>query len=307
MPKHFLSIKELSKEAILEILNIAMAFQQGYLRDTLQRKWVANLFFEPSTRTRCSFEMAAKQLGAQVLSLDINYSSIQKGEIVFDTAKTLEAMGCHFLVVRHVLEGMSQQIAEVLQTASVINAGDGQNEHPTQAILDMLTIQQYKPCFSELCVAIVGDILHSRVARSNILALQTLEVKNIRIIAPLALLPLYLHELKVQVFENLYEGLVGVDVIIVLRVQKERMHHEGLIDMSTFSQSYCVTEKALAVAKPDAIVMHPGPVNRGIEITSAVVDGPQSVILRQVTNGVAARMAIFKFLMELSGLSAANA
>jgi aspartate carbamoyltransferase catalytic subunit len=299
MQKHLFSIQQLSSHDILHILATAKDFQANIAKPLLQKKWVANLFFEPSTRTRCSFEMAAKQLGAEVLNIDIPYSSTQKGETILDTVKTLEAMGCVLFVVRHAENGMSQYIANHLKTASVVNAGDGQNEHPTQALLDMLTISQYKPNFSELSVAIVGDIVHSRVARSDIFALQTLGVKQIRVIAPSTLLPdkdfLMSHKgVSIQVFEDLYEGLQAVDVIMALRVQKERM--SDIFNMEAFSQTYCITEEALKQAKPNVIVMHPGPLNREVEVTSAVADGEHSVILQQVKNGVAVRMAVFEFL-----------
>lgn len=311
MQKHLLSIQQLSSKNILDILAMAKGFQSDASQPfppLLQKKWVANLFFESSTRTRCSFEIAAKQLGAEVLNLDIPHSSTQKGEAILDTVKTLEAMGCDLFVVRHSEDGMSQRIAEHLKTASVINAGDGQNEHPTQALLDMLTISQYKPNFSALSVAIVGDIVHSRVARSDIFALQTLGVKQIRVIAPSILLPQkdFLapqNKAPIQVFEDLYEGLQDVDVLIALRIQKERMLEDKKFNIEAFSHAYCITEEALQQAKPDVIVMHPGPFNRGVEISSAVADGSHSVILQQVKNGVAIRMAVFEFLLS-SRLSA---
>lgn len=306
MQKHLLSIQQLSSKNILDILAMAKGFQSDASQPfppLLQKKWVANLFFESSTRTRCSFEIAAKQLGAEVLNLDIPHSSTQKGEAILDTVKTLEAMGCDLFVVRHSEDGMSQRIAEHLKTASVINAGDGQNEHPTQALLDMLTISQYKPNFSALSVAIVGDIVHSRVARSDIFALQTLGVKQIRVIAPSILLPQkdFLapqNKAPIQVFEDLYEGLQDVDVLIALRIQKERMLEDKKFNIEAFSHAYCITEEALQQAKPDVIVMHPGPFNRGVEISSAVADGSHSVILQQVKNGVAIRMAVFEFLLS---------
>lgn len=298
MHKNFLSIKQLTEKDIVTLLRSAKKFQEEGMRPILQDKWVANLFFEPSTRTRCSFEMAAKQLGAQVLNLDISHSSAQKGEDLLDTVKTLEAMGCHFIVMRHSQEGVIQFLADHLSMTKVVNAGDGKNEHPSQAILDILTISQYKSDFNEISVAIVGDVRHSRVARSDIFALQVLGVKDIRVIAPSMLLPEDSKVLNVKTFENLEQGLKDVDVMIVLRVQKERMQeHPDKFNLESFSQSYCITENMLKYAKSDVIVMHPGPLNRGIEITSSVADGPHSVILQQVANGVLARMAIFEFLI----------
>jgi len=299
MPKHFLSIKDLSKADIVQLLEIA----ENYLHQSkaplnqFSGKWVANLFFEPSTRTRCSFEIAAKRLGTQVLNLNIDNSSSKKGEVIFDTFQNLEAMGCDAFVVRHAESGMVANIAEHLKTASVINAGDGQNQHPTQALLDMLTIRQHKSDFSLLSVAIVGDVAHSRVAKSDIFALEKLGVRDIRIIAPSVLLPSQVETLPVKLFDNLSAGLRDVDVLITLRIQKERMLASETLDFQSY-KNYQITKASLAFAKPDVIVMHPGPLNREVEITSEVADGPHSVILQQVSNGVAVRMAVLERVLK---------
>jgi len=296
MYQHFLSIQELSKAEITQILAAAQEhLEQTKQLATFTGKWVVNAFFEPSTRTRCSFEIAAKRLGAEVLNLDIINSSAQKGEEILDTFKNLAAMGCDVFVIRHTENHMAEHIAKHLN-AAVINAGNGQHEHPTQAILDMLTIRQHKTNFAELSVAIVGDIIHSRVARSDIFALQTLGVEDIRIIAPRMLLPSNNSELGVQVFDNLSLGLKNVDVIIALRIQKERMRAATLADIDPFYQPYQITTDVLSIAKPDVLIMHPGPLNRETEITSEVADGPHSAILQQAKNGVAARMAVLEFV-----------
>lgn len=302
MSKHLLSIKDLSKTDIVQILDVA----EGYLQqpkiplNLLLGKWVANVFFEPSTRTRSSFEIAAKRLGAEVLNLPIESSSTQKGEAIFDTFLNLEAMGCDLFVIRHAENGMVARIAERLQTACVINAGDGQNQHPTQALLDMLTIRQHKPDFSQLTVTLVGDVAHSRVARSDILALQILGVKKIRVVAPPELLPKNSEEFnQVEILNDLSEGLSNADVVIALRIQKERMLASETLDVEAFTSGYRITADALKLAKPDVIVMHPGPLNRGVEMTSEVADGSRSLILRQVTNGVVVRMAVLARSLSL--------
>lgn len=307
MQKHFITIHDLSKKDMLDIFELAEKFRDNFnaakTEPILRGKWITNLFFEPSTRTRCSFEIAAKNLQGEVLNIDTAVSSITKGEEIVDTFKNIEAMGCHIAVVRHAQDGVMREIANHLEKMSVINAGDGQNEHPTQAMLDMFTIRQYKPDFSQLSVAIVGDIAHSRVARSDILALQKLGAKNIRVIAPSFLLPKDIQDLNVEIFEELDEGLKDVDVIIALRIQKERISKDAEQTIDGLYAAYRITEKALSFAKRDVIVMHPGPLNRGIEITSAVADGPHSVILQQVTNGVFIRMAVFKYVLCSKGVS----
>jgi aspartate carbamoyltransferase catalytic subunit len=300
MPKHFLSLQDLSPKILSQLLRRAELFQKDRIGSStcLKDKWIAHLFFEPSTRTRCSFEIAAKKLGAEVLNFDTQTSSIQKGEEILDTLKTLEAMGCDVAVVRHSQDGMIHSIANQLEKMCVINAGDGQNEHPSQALLDMLTIRQHKPDFSKLSVAIVGDIAHSRVARSDIFALQMLGTTDIRAIAPSSLLPTDLQTFNVQVFHDLKQGLQDVDVIIALRMQKERIAEKENIDVEMIRRHYMIATEILSAAKKEVIVMHPGPLNRGIEISSEVADGPHSVILQQVSNGVFARMAIFDYLLN---------
>lgn len=264
----------------------------------LKNKVIANLFAENSTRTRCSFEIGAQKLGAYVLNFDTTSSSIQKGESLLDTVDNLAAMGVNLFVVRHSEVGMPAKLAEHLGIrAAVINAGDGTNEHPTQAMLDMLTIHRHKANFSKLSVAIVGDIQHSRVARSVCFALNTLGVSDIRLVGPLLLLPekTALPSPHIQLHHHLSQGIADADVIMMLRIQHERFQqNETAFNLNEYIANYGLNAEALKQAKPDAIVMHPGPINRGVEITSEVADGPQSVILEQPKLGVAMRMAIME-------------
>lgn len=303
--KHFLTTEDLSADILNEILDTANSFldmssQQVKKVPLLRGKTVVNLFFEPSTRTSSTFELAAKRLSADVLNLNISSSSTSKGETLKDTLMTLEAMHADMFVVRHSDSGAAHFIANhVTPNIAVINAGDGRHAHPTQAMLDMLTIKRCKGDFSPLVVAIVGDILHSRVARSQIHALRTLGVAEIRVIAPKTLLPKNIEALGVKVFTNLEQGIKDCDVVGMLRLQKERMNSALLPSESEFFKLYGLDSQKLALAKPDAIVMHPGPINRGVEIESAVADGPQSTILQQVTNGIAVRMAVMS--MAISG------
>ncbi|MEQ1546104.1 aspartate carbamoyltransferase catalytic subunit [Methyloglobulus sp.] len=305
--KHFLTIEGLDKQVLIEILDLAESFvgmNDGRIKKIplLRGKSIVNLFFENSTRTRTTFELAAKRLSADVLSMSIATSSTSKGESLLDTIRNLEAMSVDMFVVRHGISGAAHFIAQhAAAHISVINAGDGQHAHPTQAMLDMFTIRQIKPEFSRLRVAIVGDILHSRVARSNIQALNTLGVAEVRVIAPKTLLPAQVETLGVTVSHNLAEGLQGIDVIIMLRLQKERMSSALLPSETEYFKCFGLTEERLKIAKPDAIVMHPGPINRGVEIDSIVADGPQSVILKQVSNGIAIRMAIMAMAMQKQG------
>jgi len=307
--KHFLTIEGLDKPLLTEILDTAVSFagmseHQVKKVPLLRGKTIVNLFFENSTRTRTTFELAATRLSADVLSMDIARSATSKGESLLDTIRNLEAMHVDMFVVRHALSGAAHFIAQ--QTAphiSVINAGDGQHAHPTQAMLDMYTIRQHKQQFEGLKVAIVGDILHSRVARSQILALNTLGVAEVRVIAPQTLLPAQVETLGVTACNDMAEGLSDVDVVIMLRLQKERMNSAFLPSESEFFRCFGLTEAKLKHAKPDAIVMHPGPINRGVEIASSVADGPQSVILQQVSNGVAVRMAIMSMCMTHGGMA----
>ena len=301
--KHFLTITGLSKEILTEILDTADSLIEVGERNIkkvplLRGKTVVNLFFEASTRTRSTFELAAKRLSADVLNLDINTSATSKGESLSDTLKNLEAMASDMFVVRHAQSGAAHFIAEsVTPGVSIVNAGDGWHAHPTQAMLDMLTIRQNKEKFEGLRVAIIGDILHSRVARSQIRALNTLGVEEVRVIAPNTLLPKNVESLGVTVFNCMDDGLKDIDVIIMLRLQRERMQGALLPSESEYYSLYGLTTERLKIAKPDAIVMHPGPINRGVEIESEVADGGQSVILDQVTNGIAIRMAVMSMAM----------
>jgi len=301
--RHFLTIDGLSRGLLTEILDLAEGFagvsEQSVKKVPLCRgKTVANLFFETSTRTRTTFELAAKRLSADVLNLNISVSATAKGETLLDTLRNLEAMLVDTFVVRHPDSGAAHFIARhVAPHVSVINAGDGQHAHPTQAMLDMFTIRRHKGNFSSLRVAIVGDILHSRVARSQILALNTLGTAEVRVIAPRSLLPADVRTLGAHVFHDLSEGIRDVDVVIMLRLQKERMRGALLPSEHEYFQLYGLTEERLQAARPDAIVMHPGPINRGVEIDSQVADGPRSVILQQVTYGIAVRMAVMAMVM----------
>lgn len=302
--KHFLSIDGLNKDILVNILDTAESYsnisaQQVKKVPLLRGKTIVNLFFENSTRTRTTFELAATRLSADVLSIDIAASSTSKGESLLDTIHNLEAMHVDMFVVRHAISGAGHFIAQnTAPHISVINAGDGQHAHPTQAMLDMFTIRQYKKQFEGLKVAVIGDILHSRVARSQIQALNMLGVEEVRVIAPKTLLPQSAESLGVTVFNSMEKGLVDVDVVMMLRLQKERMTFALLPNEREYFKCFGLTEERLKLAHPDAIVMHPGPINRGVEIESSVADGCQSVILQQVSNGVAIRMAIMSLTMQ---------
>ncbi|KQU75208.1 MULTISPECIES: aspartate carbamoyltransferase catalytic subunit [unclassified Rhizobacter] len=295
---HLLSIEGLPRAVIHHILDTAGTFLSVNDRDVkkvplLRGKSVFNLFFENSTRTRTTFEIAAKRLSADVINLDIAKSSAAKGESLLDTIANLSAMHADMFVVRHGESGAPYLIAQhCAPHVHVVNAGDGRHAHPTQGLLDMYTIRHFKKDFSNLTVAIVGDILHSRVARSDIHALTTLGVPEIRAVGPKTLVPADLKEMGVRVCHDMAEGIRGADVIIMLRLQNERMSGAMLPSAGEFFKNYGLTDEKLALAKPDAIVMHPGPINRGVEIDSSVADGKQSVILPQVTFGIAVRMAV---------------
>ena len=303
---HLLSIEGLPKAVIENILSTADAFASVGDREVkkvplLRGKSVFNLFFENSTRTRTTFEIAAKRLSADVINLNINASSTAKGESLLDTVDNLAAMQADMFVVRHASSGAPYLIAQHLNRTGaahihVVNAGDGRHAHPTQGLLDMYTIRHYKKDFTNLTVAIVGDILHSRVARSDIHALTTLGVPEVRVIAPRTLLPSFVESMGVRVFTDMAAGLKDVDVVIMLRLQSERMRGALLPSAHEFYKSYGLTPDKLARARPDAIVMHPGPMNRGVEIDSAVADGGQAVILPQVTFGIAVRMAVMSIV-----------
>jgi len=301
--RHLLTIEGLARENIIQILDTAESFMTVGQREIkkvplLRGKTVVNLFFEASTRTRTTFEIAAKRLSADVINLSVATSSTNKGETMLDTVKSLEAMHTDLFCVRHNLSGAAHLIARhVPPHVHIINAGDGSHAHPTQALLDAFTIRRYKGRFEDLTVAIIGDILHSRVARSLIHALSILGVPQIRVIAPNTLLPTAVERLGVHPFNDIRAGLDGADVVMVLRLQRERMRGALLPSEQEYFNLYGLTNEKLEYAKPDAIVMHPGPMNRGLDIDSAVADGPRSVILSQVTNGIAVRMAIMAIIL----------
>jgi aspartate carbamoyltransferase catalytic subunit len=299
---HLLSTDGLPVDILRHILDTAESFVGVSQREVkqvplLRGKAVFNLFFEPSTRTRTTFEIAAKRLSADVINLAINISSATKGETVLDTVANLSAMQADMFVVRHAESGAPYLIARhVAEDIHVVNAGDGRHAHPTQGLLDMFTIRHYKHDFAKLKVAIVGDILHSRVARSQIHALTTLGVPELRAIGPKTLLPTHLEELGMRVYHDMAKGLKDVDVVMMLRLQNERMQGAFLPSSQEYFKFFGLTAEKLALAKPDAIVLHPGPMNRGVEIDSDVADGSQSVILRQVRFGIAVRMAVMSIL-----------
>ncbi len=300
--QHLLTTEGLPASILLHILDTAESFVGVTERDVkkvplLRGKSIFNLFFEPSTRTRTTFEIAAKRLSADVVNLNIAASSQSKGETLLDTVNNLSAMHADMFVVRHSQSGAAHLIARHVQPEiHVINAGDGRHAHPTQGLLDMFTIRHYKSDFHNLRVAIVGDILHSRVARSQIHALTTLGVPEVRVIAPKTLLPAKVERLGVHVYHEMTQGLKDVDVLLMLRLQNERMLSARLPSAEEYFKYYGLTQEKLALAKRDAIVLHPGPMNRGVEIDSAVADGKQSVILPQVTFGIAVRMAVMSIL-----------
>ncbi|MEN9893313.1 MAG: hypothetical protein RLY78_3608 [Pseudomonadota bacterium] len=299
---HLLSIEGLPRTVVSHILDTASTFLSVNDREVkkvplLRGKSLFNLFFENSTRTRTTFEIAAKRLSADVINLDIAKSSASKGESLLDTIANLSAMQADMFVVRHSESGAPYLIAQhCAPHVHVVNAGDGRHAHPTQGLLDMYTIRHFKKDFTQLSVAIVGDIVHSRVARSDIHALTTLGVPDIRAVGPKTLVPGDLAQMGVRVCHNMEEGIRGADVIIMLRLQNERMSGGMLPSAGEYFKSYGLTPEKLALAKPDCIVMHPGPINRGVEIDSAVADGSHSVILPQVTFGIAVRMAVMSII-----------
>ncbi len=301
--QHFISLEGLPRSLVETILNSAESFIDFPTRSIkkvplLRGKTVVNLFFEPSTRTRTTFEIAATRLGADVINLQAEAMSTTKGETILDTVKTLEAMHTDLFVVRHNVSGAANLIARYAPDhVHIINAGDGRYSHPTQALLDMFTIRQYKGEFTDLTVAIVGDILHSRVARSEISALNILGAREVRVIAPHTLIPTGVEKLGVRVCTDMKEGLKNADIVMMLRLQLERMQGQLIPSSEEFYQRYGLTEERLEQAKPDALVMHPGPINRGLEIASSVADGARSLILTQVANGIAVRMAVMAHIM----------
>jgi aspartate carbamoyltransferase catalytic subunit len=310
--QHFLSIEGLNQQILTEILDTAGTFTSVTDRvikkvPILRGKTVANLFFEASTRTRSTFELAEQRLSADILSLNVDTSATVKGESLLDTIHNLEAMQIDMFVIRHKDSGSAHFFAQhVRPGVSVLNAGDGQHEHPTQAMLDMYTIRHHKQDFTRLRVAIVGDIMHSRVARSQIHALNLLNTAEVRVIAPRTLLPVDTESLGVQLYDDLEQGLLDVDVVIMLRLQKERMRGALLPSEKEYFNQFGLTQERLNRAKPDAIVMHPGPANRGVEIESSVMDGSQSVILQQVGFGISVRMAVMSMIVGRSGLQASE-
>jgi aspartate carbamoyltransferase catalytic subunit len=297
--RHLLGMAGLSPEEIDGLLDLAEEFvalnrQIEKKRTSLRGRTLINLFFESSTRTQSSFELAGKRLGADVMNMSVGASAMRKGETLMDTAVTLNAMRPDLLVVRHHASGGVELLAQKVE-CSVVNAGDGAHEHPTQALLDALTIRRNKGRIEGLVVAICGDILHSRVARSNIILLNTLGAR-VRVVAPSTLLPLGIERFGVEVFRDMREGLAGADIVMMLRLQRERMNGSFVPSVPEYFHYFGLDQRKLAYAKPDALVMHPGPMNRGVEIDSIVADGAQSLIREQVEMGVAVRMAVLEAL-----------
>ena len=302
--RHFLDIEYLSQPLLLDILDLAESFagvsgQPVKKVPLLRGKTIVNLFFEASTRTRTTFELAAKRLSADFLNINVDFSATKKGETLLDTLRNLEAMHCDMFIVRHPLSGAAEFISKnVSQNISVINAGDGRHAHPTQAMLDIFTIRKYFKDFKKIKVAIVGDILHSRVARSLIHALRILEVPDIRVIGPKTLLPSGIESMGAKPFVDMDEGIQNCNVVIMLRLQNERMDSSFIPDENEYYNLYGFTPRRQELLAKNGIIMHPGPVNRGVEISSEVADGDRSVILQQVSNGIAVRMAILSLSMQ---------
>ncbi len=299
--KDLLGVRELSREEILLLLDAADSFRDISRRDikkvpTLRGKTVITLFYEPSTRTRVSFEIAAKRLSADAINISAASSSVVKGESLVDMGKNLQSMRPDVIVMRHPMPGAPHMLSRILDS-SIVNAGDGAHEHPTQALLDLFTMREKKKTLDGLKIAIVGDIAHSRVARSNIFALKKFDTE-VTCCAPPTMIPPHLDELGVKVVDSLNEAVADKDVIMMLRIQKERGGTSFIPSIKEYSSLYCLKEEHVHKAKKDVIIMHPGPMNRGVEISDQVADGPYSVILDQVENGVAVRMAI---LFLLSG------
>lgn len=294
--QHILGLQELTAEEITLILDTAESMKEVSERDVkkvpaLRGVTVCNLFFEPSTRTRSSFEIAEKRLSADVLNFTTSQSSVLKGESLLDTARNLEAMGASMIVIRHPMSGAPWLLAKKLDS-SIINAGDGSHEHPSQGLLDLFTIRQLKGKIEGLKVVIVGDILHSRVARSNIWGFMKLGAE-VRVVGPPTLVPKYIEHIDVKSYFSLDKAVDGADVVIMLRIQKERQDSEFFPSLREYSRFYGLNREKLRCAAEDVTVMHPGPINRGVELSSDIADGPGSVILEQVSNGIAVRMAMF--------------
>jgi aspartate carbamoyltransferase catalytic subunit len=301
--KHFLSVADLSIQQVEALLSRAMHFKKTQKFPAYPKQLLANLFYESSTRTRVSFEVAAKRLSIGVINVDLATSSETKGEALWDTLQTLAAMGITLFVVRHAEDCLPERIARGAgDGVHIINAGDGKHAHPSQALLDLMTILEIKPNLQDLKIAIVGDIRHSRVANSLQCLFRLMGVRELVLVAPEPWQPEVVHHGRVT--DKLSVGLRDADVVIGLRVQKERIAGYEQLDLESYRTGYALTQDALALAKPDAIIMHPGPMNRGMEIESAVADSPQSVILTQVQNGVYMRMAILESLVRDAGLTA---
>lgn len=303
--RHLLTLRGLTRPQLTTLLDRAETFlsaegQPAVRSDALRGRTVANLFFEPSTRTRASFDLAAKRLGADVLNLDVNTSSRKKGEGILDMMYTLQAMQIDVFVVRDASAGVPAYIARhVNDYVSILNAGESDVSHPTQGLLDLLTIRQHKPEFHNLTVAIVGDIAHSRVARSAVQALTTMGTGEIRLVSPRALAPDPADMPSARILHRLEDGVRGADVVMALRIQRERIGNlDGIPGIDEYFANYGISHERMKLAAPDAIVMHPGPMNRGIEIESSLADSRHSVIRKQVTNGVAIRMAILSAVTE---------
>lgn len=298
--KDLTGLYNLTAEEIMLILKTAESFEEVLDRNvkkvpTLRGKSVLTLFYEPSTRTRSSFELAAKILSADTINITVSASSVTKGETLKDTVKNIEAMGIDAVIIRHQNSGAADYIAKATKI-SVINGGDGAHEHPTQALLDLLTLKERKKRLTGLKVAIVGDVLHSRVARSNLFALTKLG-NEVRFVAPRTFVPEYFQELGAKIYHSLEEGLYGVDAIMVLRIQKERMGSGFYPSEREYARFFSINKDVVSLAKDDVIIMHPGPVNRGLEITSEILDSTKSVVLEQVQKGVAVRMAVLYLLL----------
>jgi len=304
--RHILGLEELSAEEITLILDTAESMKEVSERDVkkvpaLRGVTVCNLFYEPSTRTRSSFEIAEKRLSADVLNFTLSHSSVLKGETLLDTARNLEAMGASVIVIRHPMSGAPWLLAKELDS-SIINAGDGSHEHPSQALLDLFTIREIKGGIEGLKVLIVGDILHSRVARSNIWGLLKLGAE-VRAAGPPTLIPPYIENINVKTYYNLEDAINGVDVVIMLRIQMERQDSEFFPSLREYARFYGLRREKLKLAAKDVIVMHPGPINRGIELSSDIADDASSVMLDQVSNGIAVRMAMFYLVASGGGNS----
>ena len=303
--KHILGMEHLSRQDIFKILSLAKQFKkQKKLPSTLKGKIVFNLFFEPSTRTQTSFEIAAKKLGATTIHINTAQSSTVKGETLSDTARTIEAMNPDVIVIRHPSSGAPYLLSKILKTP-VINAGDGFHEHPTQALLDMLTIEETKGRLADLRVLIVGDIAHSRIARSDIYGLTKMGAKTL-VCGPPTLIPPFIEKLGVKVFYHLKEAVKETDVIIMLRIQKERHNQLQFPSYREYIKKYCLNLETLKYAKSNVMIMHPGPLNRGVEIAPEIADGPYSVILNQVSNGIVIRMALLHLMTNGEHLGTAH-